>query len=443
MITHRHILATTVAAFLTAPAVRGQEAATTGTSAARYMDEQTGVTLEAAMSRALEREPSLRAVRADVAVARGLRQQAALRPNPTLSVERRFEPAGTDNQTTVSVEWSLDLFRRRGRVQTADRELDATQLAASDRERVLVAEVRMHYGATVAAVRDLVIADDIVAAVRRQFELLRARVQEGATRPLERDLLDVELQRLESERLLAAGRADAAVVDLKRLLGMPPEEPLVLRDSLESLVRGRQPAVPGPATAPTPLTQRPDVLEAETRVKLAEARVEQARREGRVDVSLFGAYMRMDAGFPQQGFDTSGQLERVRGLFHYLAGGAMVMVPLLNRNQGQIAAAQAERSGAQARREAVELAARADVAAAQARDAHAQRAVALYAGTARGLARHNLDVVAQTFELGGATIFDMLAEQRRYLEVEHAYTNALREAWEARAALKRALGEVR
>jgi outer membrane protein TolC len=67
----------------------------------------------------------------------------------------------------------------------------------------------------------------------------------------------------------------------------------------------------------------------------------------------------------------------------------------------------------------------------------------LYAGTARGLVRQNLDVVAQTFELGGATIFDMLAEQRRYLEVEHAYTNALREAWDARTALKRALGEVR
>ena len=80
---------------------------------------------------------------------------------------------------------------------------------------------------------------------------------------------------------------------------------------------------------------------------------------------------------------------------------------------------------------------------ATARDAHAERAVAVYAGSARGLARQNLDVVAQTFELGGATIFDLLAEQRRYLEVERAYTNALREAWEARAALKRSLGEVR
>lgn len=438
MTTRRRILATTVAALLTAPAVRGQGAVTPSTS---YMDEQAGITLEAAIARALEREPALRAVRADVAAARGLREQAALRPNPTIAFERREEPAGTDNQTSVTVEWPLDLFRRRGRVQTADRELDAAGFAASDRERVLVAEVRRQYGATAAAVRDLRIAEELVAAVRRQFELLRARVQEGATRPLERDLLDVERQRLETEQLLAAGRADAAVVELKRLLGMFPEEPFLLRDSLESLVRGRPPAIPDAATAPA--AQRPDVLEAGTRVKLAEARVEQARREGRVDVSLFGAYMRMDAGFSQQGFGASGQVERVRGLFHYLSGGAMVTVPLLNRNQGQVAAAQAERSGAQARREAVELAARAEVAAAVARDAHAERAVALYAGSARGLARQNLDVVAQTFELGGATIFDMLAEQRRYLEVEHAYTNALREAWDARAALKRALGEVR
>lgn len=429
-------------ALLMSSTMQGQEPVIAGRPAPQYMDEQNGVTLEVAISRALKREPSLRAVRADVAVARGVRQQAGLRPNPTLSFERREEPTGTDNQTAVTVEWPLDLFRQRGRVQTADRELEATQFAVTDRERLLAADVRMQYGAAVAAIRDLTIADDLVVAVRRQFELLRARVQEGATPPLERDLLDVELRRLETDHLLAAGRADVAVVQLKRLLGLAPEEPLLLRDSLESLAAS-QPPVGSSSTGSSSLPQRPDVLEAETRVKLAEARAEQARREGRVDVSLFGTYMRMDAGFPQQGFGAGGQLARVRGLFHYLAGGAMVTVPLLNRNQGQIAAALAERTGAEARREAVELDVRAEVAAATARDAQAQRAVALYAGSARGLARQNLDVVAQTFQLGRATVFDMLAEQRRYLEVEQAYTNALREAWEARAALKRALGEVR
>ena len=151
--------------------------------------------------------------------------------------------------------------------------------------------------------------------------------------------------------------------------------------------------------------------------------------------------MRMDAGFPQQGFGPAGALERVRGQFHYVAAGATVMLPVFNRNQGQVAAARAEQSGAEARREAAALAARAEVAAAQARDTQARRAVGLYTGGVRALARQNLEVVRQTFDLGRATVFDVLTEQRRYLEVEQAYTTALREAWEARAALKRALGD--
>jgi outer membrane protein TolC len=61
----------------------------------------------------------------------------------------------------------------------------------------------------------------------------------------------------------------------------------------------------------------------------------------------------------------------------------------------------------------------------------------------RDLARRNLDVVRQTFALGRGTIFDVLSEQKRWLEVEQEYTAALREAWEARVALMRAVGETR
>ena len=189
---------------------------------------------------------------------------------------------------------------------------------------------------------------------------------------------------------------------------------------------------------------RPDVQEAEARLRVADARIDRARREGRLDVSLFGMYMRMDAGFPQQGFNSTGDLERVRGLFHYVSGGAMVTVPLRNRNQGEIASAQAVRVGAEATLAAVQLTAQAEVAAAKARDDYARRAIAVYAEDgARTLARQNLDVVTQTYELGRATVFDVLNEQRRYLDLERAYTAALREAYEARTALRRALGDVR
>jgi outer membrane protein TolC len=58
------------------------------------------------------------------------------------------------------------------------------------------------------------------------------------------------------------------------------------------------------------------------------------------------------------------------------------------------------------------------------------------------LARRNLDVVRQTYELGRGTLSDVLAEQRRYLEFETEYTSALREAFEARTSLEFARGEL-
>lgn len=423
---------------LSAP-LRGQEIGS-GAAARPYLDERSGIGLDDAMARALEREPTLRATRTGIDVAKGQRQQAGLSPNPTMTFERREEPGGTDSLTTVGVEWPLELFRRRGRVQTAEYALAATQLAVADRERVLTAEVRTHYGIAASAVREVAVADELASTLQRQLDLVRARVDEGASPPLDRDLLEVEARRLQAERVRASGRADIALVQLRQLLGMGPDEPLLLRDSLEALVRrGEDGPTSGDAAAST--EARADVREAEMRVTLGDAKVDQARREGRLDVSLFGTYMRMDSAFPQLGFDPSGALQRVRGRFNYVAGGAMVTLPLFNHNQGQVAAAQAELVGAQARRDAATLAARSEIAAAQARDARAQEVVALYSGSTRRLARQNLDVVRQTFDLGRATVFDVLAEQRRYLDVEQAYTTALRDAWEARSALKRALGE--
>src|SRR5205823_1658155 len=118
------------------------------------------------------------------------------------------------------------LFRRGPRIAAADREVDATQRAAAERERLIVADVRLRYGSAAAAARDVAVADDAVAVFRRQLELLRQRVEEGASRPLDRDLFDVEVRRAESDRLLAVSRAGAALYELRRALGQPASMPL-------------------------------------------------------------------------------------------------------------------------------------------------------------------------------------------------------------------------
>ena len=85
----------------------------------------------------------------------------------------------------------------------------------------------------------------------------------------------------------------------------------------------------------------------------------------------------------------------------------------------------------------------AEIAAARSRDEHAQLALHAYGGDAIDLARQNLEVVRQTYELGRGTLLDVLNEQRRYLDLERAFTDVLREAFEARQALKSAAGDVR
>jgi outer membrane protein, heavy metal efflux system len=407
---------------------------------AGFLDPVNGLSLDEAITRALAHEPSLRAARTTVDAARGTQLQAGLRKNLSLSAELRTEPAGSDNQTMIGVEWPLDLGRRRGRVAVADRELAVVELSLADRQRLLASDVRARFGAVLAAVRDLTVLEELVSAAHRQHDLLRARVEEGAAPPLERDLVAVEARRLDAERLLQLGRSEQAMFELKRLLGLAPTEPVRLKETLDDVVT-RESSAPGPPAAAA--GQRPDVREAQGRIDVSDARIDRATRDGRFDMNLFGGYMRMDSMFPQLGLSATGKPEPVHGLFHYVTGGATVTLPVFNRNQGEVAVARAERAGAVAAHEAARLSADTEIAAARAGDRRAQEAVRVYSGEVRTLARRNLDVVRQSYELGRTTIFEVLAEQKRFLEQERAYTETLRLAYEARTALKRAAGETR
>jgi outer membrane protein, heavy metal efflux system len=441
--TTRIALGVLIATLLTGVSTSAQSPGGQTPFADRFVDPANGLSLEQAIARAIEQEPSLRAARSQVEVAQGTKLQASVRPNPSVSFERRQEPGGTDHLTTVGVEWPLDLFRKSERLAVADREVTVAQLSASDRERLLAAEVRTRYGDVLATIRDLALFDEVVAATQNQFDLLRSRVEQGASPPLERDLLDVELRRVQAERLLQVGRTETAVFELKRVLGMNADATLTVRDTFEDLVQRESAVAPQVANASMAAETRADVREAAARIDTAVAKIDRAESEGSFDVSVFANYMRMDSGFPQRGFAPDGSLERVRGQFNYWSAGAMLTIPVLNRNQGEVAMARAEQMGAAAAYEAARLAAEAELASARARDERARQAVGIYGAGAQALARQNLTVVGQSYELGRVTVFEVLAERRRYLDVERAYTEALRAAYEARTALKRALGENR
>ena len=139
-------------------------------------------------------------------------------------------------------------------------------------------------------------------------------------------------------------------------------------------------------------------------------------------------------------FDEAGQLAPVQGIFHYLTFGVQVTLPVRNKNQGNIEAAQASLEAARNRRQFGEIVVRNEVAAAYARFARAQAALAVYRDGVRGQAVNNLEVIRQTYEFGQKSLLDFVSEQRRFIEVETGYTDALKEYLESLIEIKRAAG---
>ena len=385
---------------------------------------------------ALASNPELRAARAELEAAAARVQQAGLRPNPMLDLggQKAISP---DNNLSVGLTVPLDLNgRKEGRVGVAEREVEVRRAQIAERERRLRADVQMKAGEVLAARRTLGVTDELVRANRQALALVEERVRQGAAPALDENLMRVEVNRLEAGRLMQASRADVATLQLKALAGTPPDEPLDIRGDLSS-------PPPAPALADAlgrGVEQRPDVRAARAEVAVAQAKVRKEQAEGWWDASVNVGYQRQDVGFNLRGLTDSGSTRQIQDVFHYFGAGLTVTLPVRNRNEGNVAAAHAETTAAERRREFAELIARQEVAAALAQYEAARRTVELYERGVRGVARANVDVVRQSYGLGRGTLLDVIAEQRRYIEVENGYTDVLRQAWDATVDVERAIG---
>ena len=391
------------------------------------------LTVDEVVARALADSPDLRATRAEIDAAVGRLQQAGLRPNPMLELggQKALSP---DNNVTIGLIVPLDLNgRKEGRVAVAERELQMKRAQVRDRERRLAADVRMKAGELLAARRSLAVTDDLLGVNRDALRLVRNRVREGATPGLEENLMLVEVNRLDALRQLLASRLDIASLQLKALAGMAPDAPLTLRGDLAP---SGSPPITDEAIRQA-LTTRPDLDAARADVAMGAAKIRKERAEGRWDASVNVGYQRQDFGFDLNGVTSSGATRPIQDVFHYFGAGVSIVLPVRNRNQGNIAAASAEAQAAERRLQFAELTVRQEVAAALAQYAAARRSLEIYERGVRDVATRNLIVVRQTYALGRGSLLDVIAEQRRYIEIENGYTDTLKQVYDAMVEIDR------
>jgi cobalt-zinc-cadmium efflux system outer membrane protein len=403
----------------------------------QYIDPVNGLPGDELVRYALAHNGELVAARQMIAEARGRLRQAGLKANPVLEASGTHAVNTPDNRIGLGAELPLELGgRRSSRVAVASAELQVREAEVADFERRLTAEVRMKYADAIAAARNVKFTEELLVLTRDSHRLVQAKVERGKSAPLEQNLLLVELNRVDALRISFESRAEVAILELKKVIGMPAAEQLRLRGEFETT---RQPAAESDAIR-NALATRPDLLAARAAEKLASAQIEQARTEGRVDASIFASYERMSTGFDVFGFNSAGARVPVMGVFHNLTLGVKLTLPVRNKNEGNIEAAVASAEAARDRREFAELVVHNEVVSAYSRFERAQQALAIYRDGVRGQAERNLDVVRQTYALGQKTALDYVGEQRRFVDVETGYTEVLKEYFISLIELERAAG---
>ena len=394
------------------------------------------LTVDEVVARAIADNPDLRGARAETEAAVGRLRQAGLRPNPMLELggQKALSP---DNNVSAGVTLPLDLNGRKdGRVGVAERELEMKRAQVVDRERRLRADVRIKASEVLAARRNLEVAEELLTVNRDALHLVRERVGAGSTPSLEESLMLVEVNRLDASRQLVASRVEVTSLQLKALAGMSADAPLSLRGELRWL----PPDADRAEGLRRALAQRPDLDVVRAEVARARAMIRKEEAEGRWDASVNVGYQRQDFGYDLRGLTARGGTRPIQDVFHYFGGGVSITLPVRNRNQGSIAAARAEADAADRRQEFLLLTVRQEVNSAFTQYDAARRSLEIFERGVRDVARRNLDVVRQTYELGRGSVLDVIAEQRRYIDIENGYTEALKQVYDASVDIERVIG---
>lgn len=400
--------------------------------AASVLAQPKELGLDEAVKYALANNKNIQADRKQLDIALGRLKQAGLRANPMLETSGLSSITDPGMQS-ASVMMTLPLEaggRRSRRIEVAERELGRMKYEVAERERRLAAEIRTKYGEVIEAQRNLDLNDRLLELNQNNYRIIKARVTEGASAPLEQNQLQVEVSKLEAQKQVYASRVAVLQEELKALLGT--EEPLKVEREFVAL-----PVDPSKEELlQAAFSSRPDLQAARAGEAVAEAMIEQAKTEGKYDLSVFAELGFQRWRFDQLGMLHDGTLEPVGMRTGMLRAGVTINLPTRNKNQGNIEAAVAAKEEARLRREFIETMIRREVAAAYTRWEGAARVLKTYNTELLAAAQNNLRVVRASFDLGYLRITDVLAEQRRLVEVQMSYTAALKEYFLARTELE-------
>jgi len=385
----------------------------------------SSVTIDQAIDEALAHNLTLLAERSNLSIADAAIVTARLRPNPVLSLSAdHLDWLGTGFDETNGggpSEYAarVDVPIERGGKRNARNEVAASARTAAEAQFADAVRT-LRLDVTLACI-DVLAAEatrDLVADTLRSFEDLarvnEARVAAGAIAPYESTRSQIAMLQFRSTVTKAELDLAAATARLRVLLGRPPSNPLDVSGDLsapQELAPIRVDDLDSRA-----FESRPDLraLQLEEARSTADLRLQQAN--GKIDYLVGAEYRR------QQG---------VNGTSNSLGFFFSTPLPFSNRNQGEIARANAQIVQGSQQVTASKAGIEADVESSLHEYTVTKELVASIERDLLAPARNAQEISSYTYRAGGSTLLELLDAQRAFNDTMQSYVDA-------RASLRRA-----
>ena len=385
------------------------------------------LTPEQALEEAVQYNLSLLAEKVNLTLAEASRITASLRPNPVFSfagdhldwLGTGFDEtnAGGPPEITSRVDFLIERGgKRRLRMARADFAKEITENRLLDAIRRLKEEVSVTCIGVIQAKAGLALAKDNLRTYEELVKTNSLRVNAGAISPLELTRSQVAMLQFRSNVSRAELALSAAKTRVQNLLGRK-----VLSDEFDIIGNLTTPlsseTIDFPALQEIALSSRPDLQALETTQARSEAELKLQLAQAKIDYTLGAGYIR------QQG---------VNGQSNSLGFYFSAPLPFNNRNQGEIARAQAEKEQVARQVQALKAQVQTEV---KTTFQEFQTARELVKSIERDLlkpAEQARDTSAYVYHSGGSSLIEFLDAQRAFNETMQSY-------YEAQASYRRAL----
>lgn len=390
---------------------------------------------------ALAQNKSLQAAREQLQKAEARLNQAGLRPNPSLDISRStdvvFANEG-ENGFAVMLSQPFELGgKREKRIRVAEAEVDLSKAEIADAERQLIGQLKTAYLRAAETAARLNFLEGTRGLNKQMVQVMTVRLEAGDASRLDSHLLQAESNRLEAQRLQAESQLAQEMFEVRKLAGMSPNEPLLVRP-LPASLNATQVGTEADLIEAS-FRNRPDLQAARLREALANAGVMLARAQ--VTPNIVGS-VRYAREPNVSRFATATQ-PRAFEKENVLDFGVSIPLPFWNREQGNIREAASKVTQATAERAALENSIRMEVVAAARRYQAAVRSLELMRTGVVNETEAGFSITQLAYRLGDARLTDVILQQRSLIDAQIAALAAQGEVAYAQASLDLALGALK